>query len=96
MIQETAAVVNDEVIDNVFNTCWGSFEDMEEVVEEMILDGLSPDALINQFFDTILQNDLSDLKKAKICCTLAEVDHMLITGADERFCLVKAFTTAQE
>ncbi|CAH1781965.1 unnamed protein product [Owenia fusiformis] len=84
-IYEIAGVISDEEIDGVLNTCFSdSYEKLEAVVKDVMLNGHSGAQIINQMHDKLITMDtLSDKQKAAILERLAVVDKRLLDGADE-------------
>lgn len=84
-ILEIAGVLKDKVIEKIIDTCsTGSFERVEECVQELIYDGFSCVQVITQMHDMLMERaDIKDSKKAIIFEKIAEIDNNLMEGADE-------------
>lgn len=84
-ILEIAGILNDKVITNILDCCAsGSFEKVENCVQEIIYDGYSCVQVISQLHDHLIERaDIIDSKKAVIYEKIARVDNDLIEGADE-------------
>jgi len=84
-VLEIAGVLKDKVIEKIIDTCsTGSFERVEECVQELIYDGFSCVQVITQMHDMLMERaDIKDSKKAVIFEKIAEIDNNLMEGADE-------------
>lgn len=93
-ILEIAGILNDKVITNILDCCAsGSFEKVENCVQEIIYDGFSCVQVISQLHDHLIERaDIIDSKKAVIYEKIARVDNDLIEGADEYLQLLDVMT----
>ena len=84
-VLEIAGILNDSVIEKILDTCGtGSFEKVEQCVQDLIFDGFSCNQVVTQLHDALMERaDLDDGKKATIFEKIACVDNDLIEGADE-------------
>ncbi|CAF1031637.1 unnamed protein product [Brachionus calyciflorus] len=84
-VLEIAGILKDDVIEKILDTCsTGSFEKVEQCVQNLIFDGFSCNQIVTQLHDVLIErHDLNDAKKAIIFEKIACVDNDLIEGADE-------------
>lgn len=81
------------MIEKILDTCSaGSFEKVEQCVQELIYDGFSSNQIVTQLHDVLIERaDLNDGKKAIIFEKIAKIDNDLIEGADEYLQLLDLF-----
>lgn len=73
------------MVEKILDTCsLGSFEKVEQCVQELIYDGFSSNQIVTQLHDVLIERaDFDDGKKAILFEKIAKVDNDLIEGADE-------------
>lgn len=77
--------IEPSVIENWLSACLsGSFEQIQQFVQQIISDGNAANQLLNQLHDVLIDNDhLDDPKKARIFEKLSIADKRLMDGANE-------------
>ncbi|CAG9333078.1 unnamed protein product [Blepharisma stoltei] len=97
MVLDVAAVIPADVINQIYQSLQGTFEEVQQLSADLILEGFQPDSIIFQLFDFLLsRQEISDIKKAKIVEVLAEVDYGLVAGGNESLLILKALSSIQE
>jgi len=87
-VEEIAGVVNEAWLNKVYNVATrrdgATFSKMQDLVEQLCQEGFSAAQLFSQLLDRIVvDDDLTDVQKSKICEKLAICDHRLMEGANE-------------
>ncbi|XP_014669473.1 PREDICTED: replication factor C subunit 4-like isoform X2 [Priapulus caudatus] len=84
-IYEISGVIPSEWIDKLMAACQSSsYEKLEAIVKEMMLEGHSAGQILIQVFDSVIPStDLNDKQKSVICERIAVADKCLQDGADE-------------
>lgn len=73
----------------------GSFQTMEQAVEEVCADGYSAQLLLSAMLPKLIQDEnLPDLAKAEIAIRMAEAEKNMIEGADEYLQLMSVCSLA--
>lgn len=93
-VLEIAGILKEEVIEKILDTCsTGSFEKVEQCVQDIIYEGYSCIQVVSQLHDHLIERgDIIDAKKAIIFDKIAEVDNNLIEGSDEYLQLLDILT----
>ncbi|CAG5136622.1 unnamed protein product [Candidula unifasciata] len=97
-VYDIAGVVPDESIDNLIAVCSSdSYEDLDKIVQDVVLEGFAASQILNQLHDKIVvKEDLSDKQKSIICEKMASVDKCLLDGADDYLQLMALFSTIMQ
>ncbi|XP_072180352.1 replication factor C subunit 4-like [Diadema setosum] len=97
-IYEIAGVVPDDTIKNLIETCYkGSYEKLDETVQDLLQNGYSASQVVSQVFDVIVERgELTDKQKSAIAERLAIIDKRLCDGADEGLQTMDLFTLAMD
>ncbi|XP_064455549.1 replication factor C subunit 4-like [Ornithodoros turicata] len=84
-VSEVANVIPKSWVDRVLQVCSSSsYEKLQAVIEDFVLEGFAASQLFNQMHDIIVMSeDYTDKQKSVICEKLAVCDHRLLDGADE-------------
>lgn len=84
-VAEVANVIPKAWIDCILQACASSsYEKLQAVVEDFVLEGFAASQLFSQIHDVIVRSDeYTDHQKSVICEKLAICDHRLLDGADE-------------
>ncbi|CAH8646841.1 unnamed protein product [Schistosoma mattheei] len=84
-LDEAAAVVPSDIIKNLIKTSEnGSFDDLQIIIKNLLLEGYSAHQTTYQLHEHIINDEkLSCIQKASILESLAVADSRLIDGADE-------------
>lgn len=84
-INELTGVIPDTWLKRLLEVCRSnSYSKLEEVVEELMLEGYSAGQLMKQLFDRVIaMEELRDSQKGHILDQLATCDYRLMDGADE-------------
>eukprot|EP00297_Palpitomonas_bilix_P012166 CAMPEP_0113890860 /NCGR_PEP_ID=MMETSP0780_2-20120614/14406_1 /TAXON_ID=652834 /ORGANISM="Palpitomonas bilix" /LENGTH=317 /DNA_ID=CAMNT_0000880355 /DNA_START=94 /DNA_END=1043 /DNA_ORIENTATION=+ /assembly_acc=CAM_ASM_000599 len=83
VVECTGRVKDHIIVQCLANMKKKSLEDLQEWANNLILDGYSPDAAVRQLSAEIsTDEDIDDLKKARMCLKLQEVDGRLSKGSD--------------
>ena len=84
-VLEVSGFIEPSVIENWLKACLsGSFEQIQNIVQQIISDGYAAGQLLNQLHDTLIDNEhLDDPKKARIFEKLSIADKRLMDGASE-------------
>ncbi|GFO14072.1 replication factor c subunit 4 [Plakobranchus ocellatus] len=95
IILDIAGVVPEDRLEQLVSTCSSdSYEDLDEAIRGIIMDGFAASQILSQLHDNIVVNEnLSDKQKSIICEKMAEVDKSLMDGADEYLQLMALFST---
>lgn len=93
-VLEIAGILKEEVIEKILDTCsTGSFEKVEQCVQDIIYEGYSCIQVVSQLHDHLIERgDIIDAKKAIIFDKIAEVDNNLLEGSDEYLQLLDILT----
>ncbi|XP_063966967.1 replication factor C subunit 4-like [Lytechinus pictus] len=97
-IYEIAGVIPDRIIDNLIQACYGgSYEKLDENVQQLLQDGYSASQVVNQVFDVIVERgELTNKQKSAIAERLAVIDKRLCDGADEGLQIMDLFTLTMD
>jgi len=95
VVLNIAGVVPVDVVDKVIATCSSdSYEELDKVIKNVILEGYAASQVLSQMFDRLVSMDtLSDKQKAVIFEKMAVTDKCLMDGADEYLQLMALFST---
>ncbi|BFZ00501.1 hypothetical protein BsWGS_03540 [Bradybaena similaris] len=98
IVYDIAGVVPDECIDNLLAVCASdSYEDLDKIVQNVILDGYGASQVLGQLHDKlVVKDDLSDKQKSIICEKMAKVDRCLLDGADDYLQLMALLSTIMQ
>lgn len=80
-----SGVVSDDVVQSLLQACKTDlFDQIQKVVTDIIDEGHPVSQILSQLYDLIVvEDDITDDQKARICERLGEADKCLIDGADE-------------
>ncbi|XP_011663324.1 replication factor C subunit 4-like [Strongylocentrotus purpuratus] len=97
-VYEIAGVIPDKMIDDLIQACYGgSYEKLDEKVQELLQGGYSASQVVNQIFDIIVdRGELTDKQKSAIAERLAVIDKRLCDGADEGLQIMDLFTLTMD
>lgn len=89
-IQEISGYIDKSVIDDWLKVAFsGSFEQAQQFIQTVIADGHAANQLLCQLHDTVVVNEqLDDVKKAKIMEKMSVCDKRLMDGASEYLILM--------
>lgn len=95
VIYNIAGVVPVDIVDKVISTCSSdSYEELDKVIKNVILEGFAASQILSQMFDRLVSMEsLSDKQKAVIFEKMAVTDKCLMDGADEYLQLMALFST---
>jgi len=98
VIYNIAGVVPSDLVKKVIGTCsTDSYEELDKVVKNLILEGYAASQVLSQMFDHLVTMDtLSDKQKAVIFEKMAVTDKCLMDGADEYLQLMALFSTVMK
>lgn len=84
-IFDIVGVLRNDLIERFVDVCSsGTFEKIENFVQELVFDGYSSNQILIQLHDLLIDRaDISDVIKSRIFHKLALMDNNLIEGADE-------------
>ncbi|CBI18984.3 hypothetical protein PVL29_023241 [Vitis rotundifolia] len=90
-----SGVVPQHVVQALFAACKsGDFDSANKEVNNVIAEGYPVSQMLYQLFDVVVEADISDEQKARICKRLAEADKCLVDGADEYLQLLDVASNA--
>lgn len=90
-VMEVACVVPKAVVERIYRSCCGTFDEVLDMIDRCVLDGFQADSLLLHFFQfVVIRDEISEAKKAKLAECMAEADTALKGGSDEKLTLLKA------
>lgn len=97
-INEIAGVIpNSFIINLMSSSSSGSFDQLQQTVKEVLLEGYPASQILNQMFDKAVQNPaFTDKQKSKIAEKMAIIDKRLCDGADEFLQVMDLFTVIMD
>jgi DNA polymerase III delta prime subunit len=73
----------------------GSIDELLKVVDNLLMDGYSPDQIVNQYFDAILNDgNMSELKKCRILEKISACEQALNEGGRDDLQLYNLFASS--
>ena len=73
----------------------GNIDNLLETVDNLLLEGYSPEQIINQFYDQVIGSAyMSELKKARILEKIGECDQALNEGGKDEVQLKNMFSSS--
>lgn len=73
----------------------GSIDNLMKVVDNLLMDGFSPDQVLNQYFDAILNDgNMSELKKCRIMEKISACEQALNEGGRDDLQLYNLFASS--
>ncbi|EGD75544.1 replication factor C 4 [Salpingoeca rosetta] len=97
-VEEIAGAIPNAVMTDLLDKCrQGSFENLQETVQSILLDGFSADTIVEELLQLVVEaDDISDTQKADIAHKLAQVDKRLVDGADEELQIMDLCATTMQ
>jgi len=95
-IIDISGIVPSKEIDNVFDKIKeGDINNLMKAVDNLLLEGYSPDQIINQYLEQVLGNVyLTEIKKARILEKIAECEQALNEGGKDDLQLYNLFSSS--
>ncbi|KAL1922592.1 uncharacterized protein VTP21DRAFT_10131 [Calcarisporiella thermophila] len=88
-IREIAGVVPEQVIKRLTSVFHATYDEIYNVVRDIIYSGYSVAQVVNQLHDRIAKDELlTTIQKAKISQAISQIDKYLVDGADEHLQLL--------
>lgn len=95
-IIEISGIVPDHEIKNIFTTLKsGNIDKVLKVVDHLLLEGFSPEQIINQYCDAVIQEgNMSELKKCRILEKVSNCEQILNEGGRDDLQLYNLFSSS--
>ncbi|KAF9781962.1 hypothetical protein IL306_012384 [Fusarium sp. DS 682] len=94
IVEDIAGVIPDTTIDDLVKAIrprksGSSYQNISDVIEQLVADGWSAGQVVNQLFQTLTYDEtIPDVQKNKIMLVFSEVDKRLVDGADEHLSIL--------